>query len=419
MGLPATGLFSPLRFLLRALLLRALLLSALLPLVSLSVASAATSDEQRQARLVDLGRALFFDVNLSFNRTQSCATCHDPARAFIDWRDSGVSAAASLGDDGHSLGDRNAPTLSYAALTPPLQRNAAGEWLGGQFLEGRAPTLADQAQGPPMNLLEMAMPDTASVVARLQENPNYAREIPALFGDNVFSDEARTLQAMGESIAAFEQIEFFSPFDSKYDRYLRGDYEPTNEELLGITLFFSNQFTNCNLCHQLKTLPEAEGELFTNHLYHNIGVPVNRQLREASGLGEDYVDIGLAGNPLVADSTQAGKFKVPTLRNVALTGPYMHNGVFADLKTVLLFYNKYLTRSSKAQINPESGEQWGPPEVAENISFEELQAGRVLDDRAINALLAFMRMLTDRRYEPLLEFTNSGETGGGATGRGE
>ena len=94
---------------------------------------------------------------------------------------------------------------------------------------------------------------------------------------------------------------------------------------------------------------------------------------------------------------------MPTLRNVAVTGPYMHNGVFKDLRTVVLFYNKYNTRSPKRQINPETGQQWQPPEVAENLSLKELETGPALDNRRIDALVAFMKMLTDQRYEHLLE----------------
>ena len=380
-----------------------LLLTVALVCSASTFASAADADAQRGSRLEDLGRALFFDINLSQNRTQSCATCHDPARAFTDWRDSGVGAAASLGDDGHSLGDRQAPTLSYAALAPSFHQRDDGSWAGGQFWDGRAATLAEQAAGPPLNPIEMALPDQAAFVARLQENPNYAREFPALFGAGVFADPAATLRAFGESIAALEATEFFSPFDSKYDRYLRGEYEPTEQEALGMTLFFSNQFANCNQCHQLQTLPESERETFTNYAYENIGTPVNQALRAANGLGLDYVDHGLLEHPQIDDPAQAGRFKVPTLRNVALTAPYMHNGVFADLRTVLLFYNKYLARGSKAQINPESGQAWGAPEVAANLALEKLESGRALDERSIDALLAFLRMLTDQRYEAILE----------------
>ena len=171
------------------------------------------------------------------------------------------------------------------------------------------------------------------MIARLLESQTYEMAFKDLFGEEIFTDIDAAYQAMTESVAAFEQTEFFSPFDSKYDRFLRGEYELSREEELGMTLFFSEQFTNCNQCHQLNTLPGSERETFSNYLYHNIGVPVNSVLREANGLGLEYIDKGLLENPQVSDPLQAGKFKVPTLRNVAITAPYMHNGVFQDLKS--------------------------------------------------------------------------------------
>jgi cytochrome c peroxidase len=369
-----------------------------------SAVMAADDDPSRQARLEDLGRALFFDVNLSLDRTQSCATCHDPARAFTDWRDNGVGAAASIGGDLKSLGDRIAPTASYASRIPAFHRDAAGEYVGGQFWDGRAATLEEQAGAPPLNPIEMGMPDKAAVVARLQENANYVRALEGLFGKGVMADTEAAYSGMQQGIAAFERTDFFAPFDSKYDRYLKGEYTLTEQEELGMTLFFSNQFTNCNQCHQLQQFPEAQEETFSNYTFQNIGVPVNRTVRAANGLGNAHQDRGLLENPAVEDPAQAGKFKVPTLRNVALTAPYMHNGVFADLKTVVLFYNKYLARGSRAQLNPETNESWGEPETAANLALDKLQSGRALDNRGIDALVAFMRILTDKRYEPLLEF---------------
>lgn len=362
-------------------------------------------DALRQIKLEDLGRSLFFDVNLSRDRTQSCATCHDPAQAFIDWRDNGVNSAASLGDDLVSIGDRNAPTVSYAAYSPNFHLNSSvSEYEGGQFLDGREADLEGQAGGPPLNPGEMAMPDKASVVERLLESPVYQVAFKKLFGDKIFEDVIAAYLAMTSSLAAFERSEFFSPFDSKYDRYIRGEYEISEEEELGMTLFFSEQFTNCNQCHQLNRFPGTEGETFTNYRYNNIGVPTNKALRALNGLGNEHIDHGLLENSAVSDPSQDGKFKVPGLRNIALTGPYMHNGVFSDLRTVVLFYNKYNARGSKAQINPETGVPWAEPEVTENIATTELESVPALDNKRIDALVAFMRMLTDRRYEPLLEF---------------
>lgn len=349
------------------------------------------------ATLESLGEALFFDANLSKNRTMSCSTCHSPDAGFVDPREvDPVGRDVALGDDGHSLGTRNVPTASYAALTPPFHLTEDGKWEGGQFLDGRASTLEDQAGGPPVNPVEMGMPDHASVVGRLRENPDYVAALKALVGANVFDDPEAAYKGMTQAIAAYERTPDFAPFDSKYDRYLRGDYQMTPEEDLGRLLFFSQQFTNCNMCHQLKRSAVDPQETFSNYQYHNIGVPANPAV--AGG-----PDQGLLDNPEVTDPAQAGKFKVPSLRNVAVTGPYMHNGVFKDLRTVVLFYNKYNSKSAARQINPETGQPFAPPEVDGTLSMTELTTGPALDDKRIDALVAFLKTLTDKRYEDLLE----------------
>ena len=349
-----------------------------------------------------LGRALYFDVNLSKNRSQSCATCHSPDFGFTDPRGNASGKAVSLGDDGHSLGDRNAPTASYAAFSPDFHRDDTGQYVGGQFLDGREKDLAGQAGGPPLNPIEMGMPDKAGVVGRLKENAAYVTAFRSFYGGDIFDRPDDAYRAMTESIAAFEKTVFFAPFDSRYDRYLRGEYRMTELEDLGMTLFFSQQFSNCNICHQLKPAPNRTGETFSNYQYHNIGVPSNEAARAVNGVAADHVDRGLLDNPAIDDPVQAGRFRVPTLRNVAVTGPYMHNGVFKDLRTVVLFYNKYNSKSARRQINPETGEQWRAPEVPDNLALKELETGPALDDRRIDALVAFMKTLTDVRYEHLL-----------------
>ncbi|HBQ35797.1 MAG TPA: methylamine utilization protein MauG [Rhodobacteraceae bacterium] len=349
-----------------------------------------------------LGEALFFDVNLSKNRTQSCATCHDPEHGFVDVRTTRAGQAFSLGDDGHSLGDRNAPTAAYAMFSPRFHKNKAGEYVGGQFLDGSAADLAEQAGGPPLNPIEMGMPDKASVVARLREDDDYVAALEAYFGADVFDNPDDAYLAMTKSIAAFEMTPEFAPFDSKYDRYLRGEYKMTDQEELGKLLFFSEQFTNCNLCHQLHRSPIAAQETFSDYKFYNIGVPTNVAGRAANGVPLETVDTGLMGNPKVGDLAQKGKFRTSTLRNIAVTGPYMHNGVFTDLRTVVLFYNHYNSSAKARQINPETGKNWGAPEFSETLAVKELTHGPALDDRRVDAIVAFMETLTDERYEHLL-----------------
>jgi cytochrome c peroxidase len=355
-----------------------------------------------------LGEALFFDVNLSANRSQACASCHDPAFGFADPRDNGAGKGGkmgSLGADGVSVGDRNAPTAAYAAFSPAYSWDAkAKKAVGGQFWDGRAAGLKDQAGGPPLNASEMALKSKAEAAARLKENPDYVKAFAALYGAAVLDDADKAYDALTDAVAAFEKTPFFAPFDSKYDRALRGEYKMTAEEELGQTLFFSTQFTNCNQCHKLAPTPAAEKETFSNYEYHNIGVPVNAGLRAVNGKGGEFLDHGLAENAAIKDKKgQDGKYKTPTLRNVAVTGPYMHNGVFADLETVVRFYNKYNSKTEAAKINPETGKPWGGPEIARNISMKELESGPALDERRIKALTAFLKTLTDARYEHLVK----------------
>ncbi len=353
-----------------------------------------------------LGEALFFDTNLSFNRTQSCATCHAPEHAFTDPRETAAGLAVSLGDNGTSLGDRNAPTAGYAAFSPPFGKSPKpGLFHGGQFLDGRAPTLVEQAGGPPLNPIEMGMPDEKSITTRLKENPDYVAAFDTLYGKGVLDASKAGYKAMTQAIAAFEKTPLFAPFDSKYDRYLRGEAKLTDQEELGRVLFFSKQFTNCSQCHQLNAQGGTPEETFSSYEYHNIGVPKNVEARAIAGFKPQSRDMGLAQNPLFkgkAKAAQAGRFKTPTLRNVAVTGPYMHNGIFKDLRTVILFYNTYNTTNPARHINPETGKTFAPPEVKENISMTELQMGPALDDKRIDALVAFLRTLTDQRYEALL-----------------
>jgi cytochrome c peroxidase len=365
------------------------------------VAAAMRPGKADTPSLEDLGRTLFSDVNFSLNRTQACATCHVPDLAFTDLRETPAGRAASLGDDGHSIGDRNTPTATYAAFSPPFHRREDGAYIGGQFLDGRSARLEDQAGQPPLNPLEMGMPDKASIIGRLKENPDYVRHFKALFKDDVFASDDTALNAMTTAIAAFERTPEFSPFDSKYDRSLRSEYKLTPQEELGRVLFFSKQFTNCNLCHMFKSSGGQEQETFSNYTFHNIGVPANPSLNTANGRGR--IDKGLAENPQVPQpGPEAGKFKVPTLRNVAVTAPYMHNGVFKDLRTTILFYNKYNSIALRRQIDPETGAAWAPPEVGENIALKELETGPALEDKRVDALIAFLKTLTDRRYENLI-----------------
>lgn len=364
--------------------------------VFLLLAAAGSHADSAPAEQVELGRLLYFDRNLSLTRNQSCASCHDPAHAFADPRPDAVGGAVSLGADGLTLGRRNAPSIAYVMQIPDFTVGADGQASGGFFLDGRAGNLATQAVGPVLNPREMAMPDAAAVAARLRENPDYV----ARFGAATLADPERALEAVGAALAAFEQSDFFAPFDSRYDRYLRGEYRLTPDEEIGRRLFFSS-LLNCSSCHLLNTLTPIAREPFSNFQYHNIGVPANDALNAARGQPADSVDRGLAENPAMRGGDAAGRFRVPTLRNITLTAPYMHNGVFRDLSTALHFYNRHLVNSAASRTNPENGAPWGAPEVAANLADDLLRQGQPLDEGRIATLIAFLRTLTDKRYEAL------------------
>lgn len=353
-----------------------------------------------------LGQILFLDPNFSVNRTMSCATCHEPTKSFTDSRETVGLGMISLGDDGKSLGTRNTPMAAYAHTSPSFHFNEElQEYVGGQFWDGRANTLADQAMGPPLNPVEMGFPDAETVVQRIQENPFYMDNFKRLYGETVFEQQSKkgdilpAFNGFAQAIQAFEEGEEFASYDSKYDRFLKGEYELTVLEDLGRTLFFSNNNVNCNSCHMLKT-EDSPKEPFTNHQYRNIGVPSNAQLIALGHVKEDFIDHGLLENPAVDDPKYDGKFKNPSLRNVAVTAPYMHNGVFKELRTVMEFYDHY--NNTERTINPETGKPWRLPEIPETVDKEDLTA-HALTDRKIDALVAFMKTLTDKRFEPLLE----------------
>ena len=214
-----------------------------------------------------LGKALFSDTNLSHNRTMACATCHDPGAGFADPRDNGfaapVSRAVSLGDDGMTIGDRNAPSLGYVQFSPVFHQRPDGAYVGGQFWDGREATLEAQAGKPLLDPGEMGMEDRAAIARRLKENPDYVAAFEFQFGDGVLDDADRTFEAVTKAIAAFERSAELAPFDSRYDRSLRGEVELTELEEKGRKLFFSEGIVNCSQCHLLHDGPGEPGETFT------------------------------------------------------------------------------------------------------------------------------------------------------------
>jgi cytochrome c peroxidase len=347
-----------------------------------------------------LGETLFSDRNLSFSRKQNCMSCHSPELAFTDPRVLGeLQGAVSRGGDGHSFGDRNSPTLRYISTTPSFHISADREAAGGFFWDGRARTLEDQVRDPIVNPVEMAMPDDASIASRLRENDDYRAAFAALYGDDALSGTPKAIAALKSALAAFLRTPEFSPFDSRYDRSLRGEAALSETETQGRDIFFSKEGAGCHRCHS-SAAAGARADLFTDFRYFNLGVPRNAVARRLNKSKAQHVDHGLMENPATAGVEFDGKFKVPTLRNIAITGPYMHNGVFQDLRTAILFHLRF-SGSAITATNPETGSGWDAPEVAVNVAAAELRAPALID-ADVDALIAFLKTLTDRNYENLL-----------------
>jgi cytochrome c peroxidase len=232
----------------------------------------------------------------------------------------------------------------------------------------------------------MNMPDAGAVAARIRENPAYVDLYKTLFGSNVMGDDQAVLQGTAQALAAYQRSSEFAPFDSRYDRYMRGEVQLTPLEQFGRAVFVT---WNCQSCHTPMYRGNAGLELFTSFDHHNIGVPNDPLLPPDA-------------QPAAA-GVAPGMFKTPTLRNIAVTGPYMHNGSIRELGTALRFYNRYLAETPVAQTNPETGKPWAEVPHPDSLSRQELESGIALSEGRLVALEAFLKTLTDQRYEHLLQ----------------
>jgi|SoiMethySBSTD1v2_1073268.scaffolds.fasta_scaffold02315_7 cytochrome c peroxidase len=241
---------------------------------------------------VNLGRLLFFDRRLSSDESLSCASCHKPEQAFAD------NETTSHGI-GSQRGRRNTPTVINAGLQPY------------QFWDGRASSLEDQALLPFENPLEMG-PSISRIVDRLNQIPQYRDAFRRVFGAPV------TPKNLAQALASFERTVLAG--DSAYDQYAAGNPTALSSKAAeGMKLFEGK--ANCRLCHQ--------GDIFSDGLFHNLGVGWN---------GGGFADEGRKA--LTGIVKDRGAFKTPTLRQVAQTGPYMHDGSLASLEAVINFYDQ-------------------------------------------------------------------------------
>lgn len=351
------------------------------------------NDDKSSASMRSVGKKLFFDENLSRNGNQSCGSCHDPAFGFTD-PNATAAAPVSEGSVPGSFGNRNAPTAAYAALIPqfiPLMTQTVdltvSNFQGGQFLDGRASTLVEQAKAPFLNPMEMNNLDKADVVSKVQ-NASYADDFIDVFGANAFANVDLAYDNIAAAIAAFETSSEVNPFSSKFDAVMAGNASFNASEQRGFDLFTGAIMPDakCANCHTVNS--PGDGSLFTDFNYYNIGVPVNTD-NPAYIANNAFRDGGLGDStaiPMANRPAELGKFRTPTLRNIELTAPYMHNGVHATLDDVIQHYD----------IDVANG--FIVPEVGTNIANEMDEGGFTglgLQPQDYDDLEAFMLTLTD------------------------
>jgi len=341
-----------------------------------------------------LGAMLYKDTNLSEPAGQSCETCHSllPGDGFAD-PDSTNTSPVSEGAISGEFGDRNAPTAAYAMFSPDFHYDTTTDpanprYIGGQFLDGREADLEGQAKGPFLNPKEMA--NTKQGVVDAVRVASYATGFKAVYGASSLDDVNTAYDFIADAIATFERTAMFAAFSSKFD-YCPDRSCFTAAENRGFDLFQVDGKGKCAECHKLEKIGGSSGVLFTDFSYWNIGVPKNPN----HPLGTAFVDIGLAANPNLTTSATAerGKFKVPTLRNVELTAPYMHNGSLATLEQVVNFYNERDPKNCFGSAVP-FVDCWPDPEVADNLD-DTFSGDLLLSAEEEADLVAFMKTLTD------------------------
>lgn len=320
------------------------------------------ADNPTTVQGVELGRMLFYEKKLSGDNSMSCGSCHQQARAFSDGRQ------FSTGITGEQ-GTRNAMALVNLLWVPRF------------FWNGRSPGLEEQALVPIEDPVEMHE-TLENAVAELQGTAEYPTRFEAAFGTPEI-----TADRIARALAQFQRTLISA--NSKYDQYLRGEYQPTELELQGIDLFFTHPIPqiglrggNCGDCH---LGPLTSGEINGFRGFHNNGLDA-----------DDSMNPGLMA--FTGDSLDRGKFRAPTLRNIALTAPYMHDGRFNSLEEVLEHYDQHIAMSQTLDplIIEASNEERFPGDPVKLQLAEQEKA----------AILAFLHMLTDNTFITDKRFSN-------------
>lgn len=359
-----------------------------------------------------LGEQIFFDPSLSASGGVACASCHSPAHAFGPPNAQPVQLA---GKDGRQAGLRAAPSLTYIQAVPAFTEHFHDSEdeadasidngpTGGLTWDGRVDRGRDQARLPLFSPLEMANEDEAALARRIRK-ASYGDRLREVIGAQRFADDARLVSAVAEALEIFEQDERFYPYNSRYDAYLAGKAALSPQEVRGLALFNDPAKGNCSSCHRSERAANGTPPQFTDFGLIAIGVPRNPDL--PANADPKFFDLGMCGplrTDLAGQADYCGRFRTPSLRNVAKRQTFFHNGVVHDLRAAVAFYAERDTSPETWYPRAANGVVRKfddlPPAYHGNINTEPPFGPRPGNTPALTAseiddVVAFLKTLTD------------------------
>ena len=365
-----------------------------------STTPSSTAPAASTATQLSISQALFAEKSLSASGQLSCASCHADETAHS------TASGVSLPVGGVLMNQqlsRSSPSLMYKSTTPTFSFNA-GEAIGGFDWDGRVNTLADQSAGPLLASAEMANGNINTLAAKVRAL-SYFKDFASVFNVPANATDQQVYDILRTAFETYQrQDPDYLLFNSKFDRFLDGTVSLSASEERGRQLFNNPNKGNCASCHSSQIGPGQQRPLFTNFRYAALGVPRNNT--STANQNASFFDMGLCGpvrTDLTARTDLCGQFKIPTLRNIAITAPYFHNSAIDTLTNAVRFY---ATRDSNPAL-------WYPTVNGVVVKFNDLPAnlrGNVPVNRApfnsnlsaqeIDDIVAFLLTLTDDRTAP-------------------
>lgn len=356
--------------------------------------------------LVALGKEIFADERLSEPPGTSCASCHDPARAFSGGH--GSHLGVPLGSRPGHFARRSTPSVLYMRYVPAFHyfeddEAPAPEPRGGFFWDGRSDSLAELARQPLFNPDEMNAGTSRRVADKIARAP-YAKEFRAALGPS--SEPEVVLRGVGAALEAYLKSDEMTPARSKYDDYVRGQATLTEQERLGMEIFKDRRRGACAGCHRMaETSTDPSESMFTDYGYDAVALPRNGELpgnRSAASFDLGLCERKDAKTP-ASDERFCSNFRTPSLRNVAVRNSLGHNGVYKSLREAVAFYAHRAVAPDR--VYP-PGKKFDdvPPKYRRNINIYAPVYNRregappPMTDEEIDAVVAFLGTLTDAPY---------------------